>query len=65
MFQFDVDVTGDTVIFPDVDEMQFYVNLKEIIVQVDVAGSHYGLCDLVIHGCSGKSVSALNTTISV
>lgn len=54
VFQFDVDEIGDTVIFPDLEEMDLYTNIKEIIINFDVVGSHYGMCDLVIHGCSGE-----------
>lgn len=61
VFQFNVDVTGDTVLFPEVGEMDLFTNIIEIIIHFDVVGSHYGLCNLVIHGCAGKSFFKFNS----
>ena len=49
-----MDATGDTVLFPDLEEMDLYVDTLEIIIDFEVVGSNYGLCDLVIHGCAGE-----------
>ena len=51
----DVDATGDTFLYPEVEDMGLYVDVLSITIDFTVAGSEYGLCDFVIHGCAGKS----------
>ena len=54
-------VTPGVVTFPPLEEMELFVDVTKLIIDVDVIGEGYAMCDLFLRACSGMLI--LDTTI--